>query len=731
MNTMLLPYEILNIIFYYTDNAKLVLSFKMHMSYRTIKHLLRNVNNNILIQKNMLQLFTLQLRYKKFNWHTISSITNLPSTFILKFATQLNWGLLNRYQTLHASVIRKHIDKIDWHNISSNKILCIAFIREFHKYLIWDIVCYYQNLPNDIIIEFSHKINWGILCINFTLDESILQMFVNKVNWDQLSIIKSVANNDAFIIKFANNINWQILQQNNYKLTDKLVRLFPTKVNWNHISKQESLSDAFIIEHHTRLNWTIINNTHTLSEQIITIFPQLVNWTNISARGNLTEAFIMQNAVNLNWHQIKLSQRVTLAIVNTFVKQINWYELSKYKQLPDNIIHKYATMLYWHQLQCYQTLSLNIIRTFTQHINWNKVSRQDNLTTMFIIEFHDKLNWKILQNNYILHENIISKFPQHVNWKRIKQNYNLYNILVNHIIKNINWRNAEYYKKNTHINVYENILYKNLYALVLQFVQRKNWKSNGGITIKKQHVVKITDILIKILRSTTSRMSNVYVQLTKSSAKKLLLNSPDLQWIYFVKIMSVDFIRKYKHCIDWKFITQHQVINNIFAYEFKNYIVWKYMCYDNLTQVCIKELRNYIVLDLDKLCCLHENVVREFKDTINMNVNYNTSCTIIYSKKFLIECYNILNIDAIINIGFAPHSHQYYKKKHIRTQYILAHCTCNKQNLYNKYFCCNCDLANIPEDYESDKESTNYARKYIRSDIQYFNSESESESESE
>ena len=119
---MILPDEILDIIFKYVNNIKLIVSFRNILSNNTIKYILDNNIENITneVSSNNIPLFKIILDINYLvNWDNISRYQIISEDFIREFANKVNWYEISKYQisynqTLSEDFIREFANKV-WH----------------------------------------------------------------------------------------------------------------------------------------------------------------------------------------------------------------------------------------------------------------------------------------------------------------------------------------------------------------------------------------------------------------------------------------------------------------------------------------------------------------------------------------------------------------------------------------------------------------------------------------
>ena len=72
-------------------------------------------------------------------------------------------------------------------------------------------------------------------------------------------------------------------------LSDKFIQDFKTKLDWNWISTNLPPDQNFIEEFQVFIKWDSVSQYQTLSEEFIRDFQDKVNWQSISRKQNLSE----------------------------------------------------------------------------------------------------------------------------------------------------------------------------------------------------------------------------------------------------------------------------------------------------------------------------------------------------------------------------------------------------------------------------------------------------------
>ena len=124
-------------------------------------------------------------------------------------------------------------------------------------------------------------------------------------------------------------------------LTEKhLQQIEDGTVDWKRISRNQTLSEAFIREFADKVHWPSISIYQKLSEDFIREFADKVEWVYICTDQNLSEDFIREFADRVNWWGISHSGApLSEEFIREFIDKLDWeriryrYKSRKYKSL--------------------------------------------------------------------------------------------------------------------------------------------------------------------------------------------------------------------------------------------------------------------------------------------------------------------------------------------------------------------------------------------------------------
>jgi len=148
-------------------------------------------------------------------------------------------------------------------------------------------------------------------------------------------------------------------------------------LKWQLISRNEQLSEEFIVEHKDLVYWYYISQYQKLSEEFIIEHKNLIKWKWICIKQKLSEEFIREHKDLVDWYWISIKQKLSEEFIVEHKDLVNWHWSSRYQQLSEEFIREHKDLVDWHSISKYQKLSEEFIKEFDLTIsedNWNYVT---------------------------------------------------------------------------------------------------------------------------------------------------------------------------------------------------------------------------------------------------------------------------------------------------------------------------------------------------------------------
>lgn len=186
------------------------------------------------------------------------------------------------------------------------------------------------------LTDIKNKLNWE-------------KYYNSEFNWDDKEFYKTYLLSEGFLQEFFTHINWRIFlcaQSLSESFIEKNANRF-NDIDWELISTKQKLSEAFIEKMKHKVNWKCISEYQTLSEKFIRKFANKISWYEISKCQKLSLNFIKKYSDKLNWTQLSLCQNMPETFIKKNINKIHMiYLFVKHMQSPflsEQFIKKYQT----------------------------------------------------------------------------------------------------------------------------------------------------------------------------------------------------------------------------------------------------------------------------------------------------------------------------------------------------------------------------------------------------
>ena len=203
-----------------------------------------------------------------------------------------------------------------------------------------------------------------------------IEAIPDLVDWD---IISTRDLNVNFLIKYKDNINWEIFLQNEH----------PKPIN-TLIQVKEKIAENQHLFYNTRMK------TRYYTQEFIFAFTHMIDWKWLCKNIKLKERTLLTFWNKFNKNHIAKYQKITDNIARQKISEINWLIAGK-RKLSENTISLARNYVNWETICKYQKkLSIKFLEYFALYLNWDKVSKYQTLSDDFIIKYHKKLNMPIV-----------------------------------------------------------------------------------------------------------------------------------------------------------------------------------------------------------------------------------------------------------------------------------------------------------------------------------------------
>ncbi len=113
--------------------------------------------------------------------------------------------------------------------------------------------------------------------------------------------------NDRIIMKYDQFLNWDLLSTH-YDFSIDLLRIYMHRVNWHHILKRTKYSEEFLREIASYLTpcWSTVSKYQSLSESFIHDFASELDWEMIVMYQNVSGRFLTDHNNYIFPHDLKM-----------------------------------------------------------------------------------------------------------------------------------------------------------------------------------------------------------------------------------------------------------------------------------------------------------------------------------------------------------------------------------------------------------------------------------------
>lgn len=130
---------------------------------------------------------------KNIDWVKLSRHFKLSEDFLTKYARELSWPDVWKYQRVSHEFLRNNLSKmyLNRHTVSAFQHLTELIMSEFSDLLDWDILSSKQKMSEAFIEKNAHKVNWENIFLHQHLSREFKERHKNRVTWS--SAFESVA----------------------------------------------------------------------------------------------------------------------------------------------------------------------------------------------------------------------------------------------------------------------------------------------------------------------------------------------------------------------------------------------------------------------------------------------------------------------------------------------------------------------------------------------------------
>lgn len=221
--------------------------------------------------------------------------------------------------------ITEHADDIDWYDASH----------------------YIDNFSVKFIRYFEDEWNWNVISNILRTDSNVFKHFKNRLNWETVYTYKNLT-------------------------VEQLRECLPkTPIHWFLVSRNQRLSNEFILEYIDFLNIDQISISQNLSEDTLRKICHRFtenDWRNISSKQKLSEKFMRDFFDKFHKNTLCMKQEFSIKFLKDYSEKINWYYIGHNKHTTEAIIYKFIDNARWDAISASQPLSLNFVKKNWSHL---------------------------------------------------------------------------------------------------------------------------------------------------------------------------------------------------------------------------------------------------------------------------------------------------------------------------------------------------------------------------
>lgn len=156
-------------------------------------------------------------------------------------------------------------------------------------------------------------------------------------------------------------------------------------MSWVDISKQEGLSEDFILEHLEKIDlWEVLQRKQVSSSFLDAVFSKhaMMNpfeLQSISKKQQLEPWFVEKYADRLYWYDLSSNPCLTESLISKFEQKVDWFTISMFLSLSEPFIERYKDKLSWASILRYQKLSLSFIKKYEDEMDWELLLQNEKI----------------------------------------------------------------------------------------------------------------------------------------------------------------------------------------------------------------------------------------------------------------------------------------------------------------------------------------------------------------
>jgi len=368
-----------------------------------------------------------------------------------------------------------------------------------------------------------------------------------------------------------------------------------SNISWHTVLKNKFLSEEFLEQYMDRFA-NRIHEYQYLSNTFMENNKSKINWNQIGMYQNLSEEFILNNSDVITselLENIIMYQKVSSKILDTYIseaKYIDWVSIITTQDLSEDFIEKHEDKINMDLVSKYQKLSIGFIEKHISKLDLDLLIVNNNFDDDFIMKYikgfsldqllkYSKFKDKYM-NGKVSVSNIISLFEyQKLNQKEIDKKLIKYKEELKS--SGFYWLQLSRYQKLS--EEFMNNNFSNLYlediceyqVLSKRFVKKYEDRFN---TTEIEKIIEHQDFDTSFLLNNKkiTDKGNKFIKIKNIDEKTLLKykNYLDINYIIKNNKLSGELIKKYSEYFDMKTVYEYQDLSEEFIEEHIDDINW-------------------------------------------------------------------------------------------------------------------------------------------------------------
>lgn len=276
--------------------------------------------------------------------------------------------------------------------------------------------------------------------------ESLLNDDRNHWNYKLLSHFSSLQNQQWFLSRYKDEVDWPIISQESKIFCEKdkqklneIIEKYKSLIDFKLLSERNDIDIRQIVKIYPTGNY---DYNSLMKKDLIDISFEMVDakrdypwdWYELTSKENLypKASFLLKHLdEHINWKFLSCQNNQglwrqadfisTIATDRDISRQVDWWTISSRAYFPLVTLRDLPVdSLNWKVLSARNDI-YEYLQTYEDYLNWDVLSRNipiEKLDLEFLKKYENKLNWNEICSNSAFHIDnaILELFPSHIDW---------------------------------------------------------------------------------------------------------------------------------------------------------------------------------------------------------------------------------------------------------------------------------------------------------------------------